>query len=195
MRYGILFLSCHLGERSFVALRTKHRVISKAGLSMLLSGDSATALSFKDSNLPVNYKGNVGYETRIAVFFAFKIGKQQLHVAYAVMSFGRCVTRGMHSRRAAESIYLKPGVIGKTIHSIFFRHIARFHKSIAAYGVSCLGYLFMASYFIKRFYNESVTCDFSYFLQFMLVVGSKYEYTLLRFCHKSITINISIYYI
>ena len=146
----------------------------------------SVANSFKSNSLTIFYKSYPCHETCRPVISIFKIMQKKLHIAECIMTLGRGIPRGMHARSATQCIYLKPRIIRKTVHTIFFSHISCLHECVFAYCIGRFRYLLIAVYIPEGIYVEFISRNIPDFLKFMRIIG--YEYKLLQFfCHVSIT--------
>ena len=119
MRNFIFFLSRNLRQSLVVTLRHKDRIVTETVFAVLFFCDNAVYDAFKTMNFAIQDQSHDGKKSCFAVFCAFEVFQEFVHVVFGVFAFAG-ITRRIHTRFAAESLNFQARIVRKTVYFVFF---------------------------------------------------------------------------
>ena len=87
-----------------------------------------------------------------------------------------CVAGGVNSGCSAKGLYLKSGVIGKTVITIVLLYVTGFLQGVVLEGIAGFGDILMAVYVTERQHLKAVAKYLADLFKLMGVIGGKNQF-------------------
>ena len=180
MADAVLDFLTQLSKTLVISFRNEDWVVAEAFGTMFLGGDMAVYDTLELVNLLdagaaartyillLDVADN-GTEASLAVLFSIQFSQQLSHVCLAVMVGSLGIAGTVNARGTIQCLYLQTGIIGKATYVVMVINILRLLQSILFQCITCFRNIYVASYFLQRYYLVVAAQDVANLLELMLV--------------------------